>query len=108
MLASYPWPGNVRELENVVREAVLYAEGAEITAADVRGALAPRAGRIAEAAGAAELVECLRRCAGNVTRAAHELGVSRPTLYKRLRDRGLDCATFRPPPALASRRAGAA
>ncbi len=104
VLAGYAWPGNVRELENVVREAVLYADGHEITAADVRGALAPRAGRAREAAGAAELAECLRRCDGNVTRAAHELGVSRPTLYKRLRDRGLDWASFRPPPLLAARR----
>ena len=105
-LASHPWPGNVRELENVVREAVLYAEGPIVTAADVRAALALRVGRNAEPAGAAEIVECLRRCDGNVTRAAHELGVSRPTLYKRLRDRGLDCATFRPPPVLTLRRAG--
>jgi len=104
-LAGYPWPGNVRELENVVREAVLYAEGTAVTAADVRAALGPRTTDGTVAAGAAELVECLRRCEGNVTRAAHELGVSRPTLYKRLRDRGLDCATFRPPPVLARRRA---
>jgi transcriptional regulator with GAF, ATPase, and Fis domain len=98
-LAGHGWPGNVRELENVVREAVLYAEGPEVTAADVRAALLPRTAGRAAAAGAAELVECLRRCGGNVTRAAHELGVSRPTLYKRLRDRGLDWAAFRPAPA---------
>ncbi len=95
-LAGYLWPGNVRELENVVREAVLYAEGEEVNAADVRAALGPRTNDGAPAAGAAEIVECLKRCDGNVTRAAHELGVSRPTLYKRLRDRGLDCALFRP------------
>ncbi len=104
-LGAYAWPGNVRELENVVREAVLYADGPTVTAADIRSALAPRAGDRMQPAGAAELVECLRRCDGNVTRAAHELGVSRPTLYKRLRDRGLDCAAFRPPPVLALRRA---
>ena len=104
VLAGYAWPGNVRELENVVREAVLSGDGPSVTAADIRAALAPRAGDRVAPAGAAELVECLRRCGGNVTRAAHELGVSRPTLYKRLRDRGLDWAAFRPPPVLALRR----
>jgi two-component system NtrC family response regulator len=108
VLAGYPWPGNVRELENVVREVVLYAEGTSVTATDVRAALAPRSSDGVACVGAAELVECLRRCDGNVTRAAHELGVSRPTLYKRLRDRGLDCATFRPPSVLARRRVGRA
>ena len=98
-LAGYPWPGNVRELENVVREAVLYAEGPMVSAADVRAALGPRTTGIVAMAGAAELVACLERCGGNVTRAAHELGISRPTLYKRLRDRGVDCAAFRPPSA---------
>jgi transcriptional regulator with GAF, ATPase, and Fis domain len=98
-LADYRWPGNVRELENVVREAVLYAEGPAISAADVRAALTLRTGRAGERVDGGELVECLRRCGGNVTRAAHELGVSRPTLYKRLRDRGLDCASFREPPS---------
>jgi two-component system NtrC family response regulator len=97
-LAVHTWPGNVRELENVVREAVLYAEGSTVTAADVRAALGPRTVGTAVAAGAAELVACLTRCGGNVTRAAHELGISRPTLYKRLRDRNLDCASFRTVP----------
>jgi transcriptional regulator with GAF, ATPase, and Fis domain len=94
-LASHAWPGNVRELENVVREAVLYAEGEEVTAADVRAALAPRAGGRGPSAGAAELGECLRRCGGNLTRAARELGISRPTLYKRLRDSHIDWISFR-------------
>jgi len=98
-LARHPWPGNVRELENVVREAVLYAEGPAVTAGDVRGALRPRAGLRPAIAGAPELVDCLRRCGGNLTRAARELGVSRPTLYKRLRDGGLDWGSFRPAPA---------
>jgi len=103
-LAAHGWPGNVRELENVVREVVLYAESACVTGSDVRLVLAARNAGAAGAVGAGELVECLRRCDGNVTRAAHELGMSRPTLYKRLRDRGLDCAAFRPPAVAARRR----
>ena len=35
-LRGYSWPGNIRELENVVHNAVLFAGGPQITAADVR------------------------------------------------------------------------
>ena len=35
-LRGYSWPGNIRELENVVHNAVLFAGGPQITAADLR------------------------------------------------------------------------
>jgi two-component system NtrC family response regulator len=43
------------------------------------------------------LVEALTRNAGNVTRAAREIDVSRPTLHDLLRKHGLDAARFRRP-----------
>jgi transcriptional regulator with GAF, ATPase, and Fis domain len=102
VLCRHPWPGNVRELENVVREAVLYCDAPSITGDDIRGALDGRAGRNPTPNPPADLGELLRRCAGNVTRAASELGVSRPTLYKRLRELGLDFAAFRGAPCRAT------
>jgi two-component system NtrC family response regulator len=93
LLLRYPWPGNVRELENVTREVVLYSDATWITAEEVRAALDAR--RAPVAAAPPDLDQLLRRYGGNVTRAAHALGVSRPTLYKRLRDRGLDCGAYR-------------
>ena len=112
-LCSHSWPGNVRELENVVREVVLYCDDPWVGAGDVRAALetrseprwqAPPAGTIAGVGPAPDLGALLRRCAGNVTRAAVELGVSRPTLYKRMRDLGIDYAAYRAAPCPA--RAG--
>ena len=106
-LRSHSWPGNVRELENVVREVVLYCDEPWIGAGDVRAALETRGEspwRAAPAGGspgantAPDLGALLRRCGGNVSRAALELGVSRPTLYKRMRDLGLDYAVYRAAP----------
>jgi DNA-binding NtrC family response regulator len=85
VLERHPWPGNVRELENVIRECVLFADGGLIDGVAVRAAL----GVPAPGDAAPSLEEALRRHDGNVTRAARALGVSRPTLYARMRAHGL-------------------
>jgi len=41
LLLSHPWPGNVRELLNTLRRAVIWSDGAVISAEDVREALLP-------------------------------------------------------------------
>jgi two-component system NtrC family response regulator len=84
----YRWPGNVRELENRVRRGVVMADGAYITPADLE--LVGAAPDGAPGQGLKELRESLERDAirkalarnrGNVSQAATDLGVSRPTLY---------------------------
>ena len=87
-LEVYGWPGNVRELENRVRRAVVMADGALVTPADLElEGTAPDGG---PGRGLKELRENLEREAirmaltrnrGNVSQAAADLGVSRPTLY---------------------------
>jgi two-component system NtrC family response regulator len=86
-IEQYAWPGNVRELENRIKRAVIMAEGARITPADLEME-APRARYegmgLKEARETLEkelLAKALARNSGNLTRAAQELGVSRPTLY---------------------------
>jgi DNA-binding NtrC family response regulator len=98
-LAAYPWPGNVREFQNVLEYGALRAGGSEIgiahLPADVREAVRGRAGRLAEGGRAdaeAErrtLVDALERTHWNRTRAAEALGVSRVTLWKRMKRHGL-------------------
>ncbi len=40
-LSRYPWPGNVRELENAIEQALVFAEGTELDAADLPSFLQP-------------------------------------------------------------------
>jgi len=84
---AHPWPGNVRELENVIKRAVIMADGAKISAADVGLAVkddeatAFNLRQVRDEAERAAVVRVLARVNGNLSKAAELLGVSRPTLY---------------------------
>jgi PAS domain S-box-containing protein len=102
-LRAYPWPGNVRELQNALEYAALQARDGDVRLAhlppEVRAAPpAPLHGlRIvvggddgARAQDEREaLVAALDRTGWNRTRAAEALGVSRVTLWKRMKRHGL-------------------
>ncbi len=112
-LRRYQWPGNIRQLRNVMERAVVLAEGGHITIdlfpADTYVGPAPKAPKPTAAtpivappdgdagnADAAEadaerrqILQALERCAGNQTRAAALLGISRRTLVSRLADYNL-------------------
>jgi two-component system NtrC family response regulator len=96
-IEAHPWPGNVRELENVIKRAVIMADGAVISAADI-GIGAGAAGAAAEALNLRQVrddaerdavVRVLARVNGNLSKAAELLGVSRPTLYDLMHRFGL-------------------
>jgi DNA-binding NtrC family response regulator len=95
LIGSYPWPGNVRELRNVLERALLLARGAAAVlpqhlAAEVRGAgedlLAPHVSRTLSEVERAHIDRTLRAHGANRTRAARELGISRATLIKKIRE----------------------
>jgi two-component system, NtrC family, response regulator AtoC len=93
-LCSYAWPGNIRELRNTIERAVLLSRGASVEVEDLpmeRMMLKVSAPASAEdAAGERERIErALRDCAGNQTRAAALLGISRRTLVNRLGELGI-------------------
>jgi transcriptional regulator with PAS, ATPase and Fis domain len=89
-LLAHRWPGNVRELANVLDYALLRCAGDEIgpehlpqeVKAPARPAACPGDER-------AELAEALARCGGSRTLAARFLGISRVTLWKRLKKHGV-------------------
>jgi transcriptional regulator of acetoin/glycerol metabolism len=103
-LARHAWPGNVRELRNVVLRAAMMAPGAVVGPGDLayetieppapRAPAPPHAWEEADEDGEAgadrdELVAALDACGWNIARTATTLGVSRMTLYRRLRRFGI-------------------
>src|SRR5215213_9005951 len=98
-LLEHQWPGNVRELRHAVERAVLMARGPSVSEEDLglqsaRAAATPLPGELADdltLEGAERLLiqRALARYAGNVSRAAEALGVSRSALYRRLQYYGL-------------------
>jgi len=117
-LLAYPWPGNIRELRNVIRTALAICEGGvirgldlprEIREADLdNSAVSPpptlqptapaggseSSGRInpLKAAERAALVRVIAECHGNMTRVAAQLGMSRNTLYRRMKRHAIPLA----------------
>jgi two-component system NtrC family response regulator len=94
-LTDYSWPGNVRELENRVKRAVVMAEGKSLTPASLELEQAGVSGKETTLKGSREsrdkelVLLAMERAQGNVSRAAAELGISRPTLYQLLDRYGL-------------------
>jgi Nif-specific regulatory protein len=94
MLVSYHWPGNVRELENTISRLSLFASGPLITLSDL--ARDPDLlDRVAELPGGKkapepdlrkdDIKQALKATGGNKVQAAALLGISRATLFRKIR-----------------------
>lgn len=88
-LESYEWPGNVRELKNAIERAVLLSQDDALDpmafpAGDASDDGSARLRNDLAAFERQRIVEALEKCAGNQTKAAQLLGISRRTLVSRL------------------------
>lgn len=94
ILKSYAWPGNVRELENVLERSLLLASGSRLAAGHLPKALLAPKRRSPEAPEAVFSLEEVERAAilralrqkRNLAEAAAALGISRSTLYRKMKD----------------------
>jgi len=96
---NYGWPGNVRELINRVRRAIVMSEGRQITSRDLELGeyveVAPVSLAQARETAERQAIElALLRHRGRLGDAAHELGISRVTLYRLLTSHGLRTASI--------------
>jgi len=99
LLQGYGWPGNVRELRNVIERAMLLSDGDRLDARDF-SAMAkavsagnefelPATGVDLEQLERSLLIQALRRCHGNQTRAGGLLGLNRDQIRYRIEKFGL-------------------
>ena len=94
MLESARWSGNIRELQNCIEKAVILSEGAAMTAKDLQidspvSGLKKTVNSHSEQSEESLVREAMERSNGNISAAAKILGVSRPTLYAKLKKYGL-------------------
>jgi len=94
-LMNYHWPGNIRELRNVLEQAVILGDGKRITPSDLpphvrktsQGRMLFRLKALSEVE-KQYILRVLEETEGNKAKAAQILGISRETLYQKLRQYG--------------------
>lgn len=97
-LMEYEYPGNVRELENIIEQAFVLCRGGMIEMIHLPPELRPTSGRGSEGAQPMRLdaiekmviSEALSRNGGNRKRTAGELGIDVSTLFRKVRQLGIE------------------
>ena len=103
-LMSYNWPGNVRELENCIQRALVLGAGSVIQVKDLPSNVLYPVGAPTEGPEISPLQELERRAivqalevtGGDRLRAAKLLGIGKTTIYRKLKEYGLEGALSLP------------
>jgi transcriptional regulator with PAS, ATPase and Fis domain len=92
-LANHDWPGNVRELQHSIEKAVIMSESAVLKPSDFVFASSTRSAShtefTLEEVEKKMIIEALKRHHDNLSIAAGKLGITRQTLYNKIRKYGL-------------------
>ena len=99
LLMSLPWKGNVRELDNVLELAMILGDGEWVTPAELPQSSMPQGEDGSESLNnlrtavqsyeKSHIENVLKETAGDKTRAAELLGVSRSSLYRKMESLGI-------------------
>ena len=95
VLETHGWPGNVRDLENRIQRAAIMAENGRITPQDLglnsasTEFMGQSLGKARESVERQMIEAALARNKGNLSRAAVELEISRPSLYELIQKLGI-------------------
>ncbi len=96
-LQTHPWPGNIRELRNLIAKLAMATENRQITGAEVVAELCGESAAATHTSGAVPLgnlenmeeqmiIRALEQTGGHRAQAAEQLGISRRTLSRKLRE----------------------
>jgi transcriptional regulator with PAS, ATPase and Fis domain len=95
-LKAYNWPGNIRELKNVIERAVILCDGAELDASLLPYEFEAAPSKTTNSSFDLAVIEqqhiqrILARANGNRAEAARLLNIGIATLYRKLKEYGLD------------------
>ena len=94
-LTSLPWYGNIRELQHAIEKAVILSDGGMIAADDIDGGNQTRREKPLEEVQTLDEMESrmiektIKECEGNLSVVAARLGISRQTLYNKIKRYGI-------------------
>ena len=101
-LLAHPWPGNIRELRNLVAKMAMESTGAEIDFSRLTAALTGEPSALRQTASMPVsnldsmeeqmIIKALERTGGQRTQAAEQLGISRRTLSRKLKEYNINFA----------------
>jgi DNA-binding NtrC family response regulator len=113
-MINYDWKGNVRELENLVKRAIIKADGSVITGLELPRSTPPAAdspmletplttlmpykqylSNLIRDAEQKYLVRMLKECHGNLNQVARSMDVDRKTIYRKLEEYSIDPSLYR-------------
>lgn len=94
-LISLPWYGNIRDLQHAIEKAVILSDGGMISAEDIDGGNQTRREKPLEEVQTLDEMESrmiektIKECEGNLSVVAARLGISRQTLYNKIKRYGI-------------------